>query len=275
MGVVTVAMLRTQLRERAWEWISRNDDSFRADGEAADTHAFIKRTAELATVAEVLAHNGDARGREMVETCWKRFECGAALARVAHFPAVVTAYVPFYRQGLRDAKLETALAASAHSATTPDVRLLVACALRACELPSPWDLEELLAASIIGQRPPSWRITDRDAYVITHVILYLAPTNALSNEHRNYLRRTLPVWIAIFGRAQHVDLVAELVMAAHALGDCVAHPEWSILCDAQEADGLVVFRSDWRGRVPPEQRFANNYHSTLVAFAACVMCTHN
>jgi hypothetical protein len=249
----------------------------RARDEAADSLPFVKRTAELAFIAATLADAGDPDGRAMLERCWTRLGRGAVLLHLAAtIPAVATVYVPFWRHGLRSPALERAMVSIAPAAAEPATRLLIACALRACELPAPWPLEALLDASWLGGFPATWRITDREAYVVTHLVLYLAPAGLLPARYRTYLRRALPAWIALFARAGDLDLVAELIMAAHALGDCVDTTEWQLLIDAQEPDGLVPFRLAWKGReAPAETRFRCNYHSTLVALAACAMCSHD
>lgn len=237
---------------------------------------FVKRTAELAVIAATLLDVGHPDGRILLEKCWGRLGNGATLEKLAPaVPAVATIYVAFWRHGLRSDVLERALVEAAPAAEEPAVRLLVTCALRVCGLPAPWDLEELLRDSWIGGLPPTWQVTIHDAYIATHVVLFLAPAGLLPELYCRYLRRAVPVWFALFARAGHVDLVGELIMTAHALGDCVAPTEWQYLFDAQEPDGLVPFRLAWRGReVPVHTRFQGNYHSTLVGLAACTMCQH-
>jgi hypothetical protein len=263
---------------RARAWVTAHDASFaRMPDEPPDSLPFVKRVAELAVIADVLIRVGDPDGRTLLETCWDRLERGAIIARLAPAtPPVATVYVPFWRHGLRNAELETAVVASASAVDERPVQLLITCALRACELTAPWDLDALLRDSWLGSFPGTWQVSSREAYIATHIVLFLAPTELLPAAYRTYLRRAIPAWIALFARAGDLDLVAELVMTAHALGDCVDAAEWQFLFAAQEPDGLMPFRLAWRGQeVPAEARFLANYHSTLVTLAACATCSHD
>jgi hypothetical protein len=106
-----------------------------------------------------------------------------------------------------------------------------------------------------------------------HVVWFLAPCGLLPDEFARYVRRSLPAWIGWFVRAGELDLVGESIMTAHALGECVPECEWQVLGDAQEPDGLLPFKAEWRGRdVPARARFEANYHSTLIALGAAAMC---
>lgn len=272
-----LAEARATARARARGWIATHDAAFaRGPDEAVDALAFVKRVAELAVIADALIGAGDPDGRAVLETCWDRLERGAVLARLAPAtPPVATVYVPFWRHGLRNEELERLLVAAAAAVDERPVRLLITCALRACELAAPWDLDAQLRDSWLGSIPATWQVSSREAYIVTHVVLFLAPANLLPVPYRTYLRRAIPAWIALFARAGDLDLVAELVMTAHALGDCVDAAEWQFLLAAQEDDGMMPFRLAWRGQqVAAEARFLANYHSTLVTLAACAMCTH-
>jgi hypothetical protein len=272
-----IAVARASARQRAWDWVVDHDELFvLAPYEQPSEQAFIKRTGELAAIAAVLVDANHTNARELLDRSWARLGHGDRLATLAIHPAVATVYVPFWRHGLRHRELERVLVANAKTIEQPQVRLLVAGALGACELAAPWDLDELLAESWLGAFPATWSITEQDAYVVTHLIFYLAPAGLLPARYRTFLRRAIAVWIGLFARAGDMDLVAELIMAAHVLGDCVDVMEWKFLLDAQEPDGLVPFRRAWRGlRAPPALRFQANYHSTLVALAACAMCSHD
>ncbi len=273
----TLAEIRFAAGLLAQTWVERHEHWFaRGAGEGACAGPFVKRTAELAVIAAQLIDGGYRSGRPLLERCWERFDKGAELVKLAATsPVVATIYVAFWRHGLRSPDLEHMLTRDLYATDDASVRLLSACALQACGLPAPWDLAGLLRDSWVGGMPPTWQVTPHEAYVATHVALFLAPTGQLPDGYRAYLRRAIPVWIALFARAGDLDLVGELIMTAHLLGDCVDPTEWRYLLDAQEPDGLVPFRLAWRGRaVPPEVRFHGNYHSTLVTVAACAMCCH-
>ena len=261
------------LGERALEWIERHE----AELVGADDPALVlKYNGELAAIAALLADRGDARGAALLARCWARLEHGRRLQReVAKAPALATMYPPFWRHGLRDDGFELAAVAAAASAGDATLRLLIACALHACDLASPWQLDDLLAASCLGRMPPTWKVTLRDVYVAAHVVLFCAPRGQLADDHVRYVLRSAPVWIADLARGGELDLLGELVMTVHALGACVPPCEWQVLVDAQDCDGMIPFRLAWRGRdVAPLVRLRGNYHSTLVAIGASAMCRH-
>jgi uncharacterized protein DUF6895 len=261
-----------RLGERARAWLDRSIPEFPviADGESA--LLAIKRIGELAMLAGTLIDHGDATARPWLELCWRWFDHGAALARVtAEQPAFAAIYPSFHRHALRSEEVERAIGGALPAVVDPALRLLLASALAWCGLASPWDVDRLLDESWLASEPATF--DTRAAYVATHVVLFLAPVGRLGERHRRYVNRSLPSWIVRFAREGDLDLAAEMIMVAHALGHCVPERDWSVLADAQEDDGLVPFRAAWRGRaVPPRTRFCANYHSTLVALAAASMC---
>ncbi len=272
-----LAERRRGVRQLAQAWVRAHEPEFGlASDDPEERQSFLKRNSELAAIAGMLVDAGDAEARGWIERCWQRFERGAVLAReIETMPALATTYVPFWRHGLRSAELEHAIASHAARATHPALRMLIGCALRACELPAPWDVDQLLAESWLASEPATWLITAEQAYIAAHVVLFLAPRGLVPAQHVPYLLRSLPVWIAHFVRAGDLDLLAELVVVAHALGTCVPASEWQVLIDAQETDGMVPFRLAWRNReVAPHVRFHGNYHSTLLTLAACATCAH-
>lgn len=263
-----------KLGERARAWLDRSIPEFRVIAAGESVPLAIKRIGELAMLAGTLVDHGDATARPWLELCWRWFDHGAVLARVtAEQPAFAAIYPSFHRHALRSEEVERAIAGALPAIVDPALRLLQASALAWCGLPAPWDLDGLLDESWLASEPTTALIATRDAYVATHVVLFLAPVGRLGERHRSYVTRSLPAWLAHFARVGDLDLVAELIMVAHVLGQCVPECEWSVLADAQEDDGLVPFRAAWRGRsVPPRTRFRANYHSTLVALAAAGMC---
>jgi hypothetical protein len=266
---------RRLLGERARAWIDASLDQFPIAGEGEGVQEPAKRNAELATVAALLLDGGeDARARAWLALAWDRFGSGAQLARdIEAQPALVAVYPAFRRHGYHSPEADGAAASVWARVDDPTVRLLLACSFAGAGMAAPDALDRLLDDSILGRQPATWLIDERAAYVITHIVLFLAPKHALAERHRRYLARSLPVWISRSAAGGYLDLVAEFIMVAHALGECVPACEWQVLIDAQESDGLVPFRGAWRGReVPPRVRFVANYHSTLVAYAAAAMC---
>ena len=258
------------LGERARAWLDHSLSEFPVIADGESVPLAIKRIGELAMVAGILVDHGDATARPWLELCWQWFDHGAALARwTADQPAFAAIYPAFHRHALRSDDVERAIAGALPAIVDPALRLLQASALASCGLPSPWDLDALLDESW----PAAPLVDARAAYIATHVVLFLAPVGRLAERHREQVRRSLPQWIARFAGAGDLDLVAEMIMVAHALGGCVPEADWNVLADAQEDDGLVPFRAAWRGRsVPPRVRFRASYHSALVTLAAASMC---
>jgi hypothetical protein len=266
---------RRLLGERALAWLDAALNDFAAAPSGESALEQFKLNGELATAAAIMLDCGEnPTARRWLKSCWNRLEDGQLLLRaVGQHPSLAAVYTPFRRHGYKCAELEQTLQTAVLRVEDPPVRLLLACALRSCGLPAPWDVNQLLGESWLAGEPGTWLIDTREAYVITHVALYLEPVGLLAEHHRRYILRSLPVWIAVFVKAGHLDLLAELIMIAHVFGECVPDCEWQVLLDAQEEDGMVPFRLAWRNRkVAPKVRFLANYHSTLVALAAAAMC---
>ena len=266
---------RRHLGERARAWIDASLDEFAIAVESEGVLSPAKRHGELATVAALLLDGGDnVRAQAWLDLAWDRFGSGELLAReIQTQPALAAVYPAFRRHGYRSAELDGAVASVWDRVDDPTLRLLLACSVAGTEIAAPWPLDQLVDDSIVGREPPTWQVDDRTAYVISHVVLFLAPTRTLGERHRRYIARSLPAWLGRFAVAGYLDLVGEMVMVAHALGECVPDSEWQVLVDAQEPDGLMPFRAAWRGReVPARLRFIANYHSTLIAYAAAAMC---
>lgn len=259
-------------RARAWVENALSEFPVIVDGESVPLA--IKRVGELAMVAGTLVDHGDPSARPWLDLCWRWFDDGAMLARaITAQPAFAALYASFHRHALRSAEVEHAIAGALPGAADPALRLLLASALAWCGLTAPWDLDALLAQSWLAAAPASAPIPARDAYIATHVVLFLAPVGRLDAQLLDRIDDALPVWLEQFARAGDLDLVGELIMVAHALGHCVSRRWWDVLAGAQEDDGLVPFRAAWRGRpVPARTRFRANYHSTLAALAAASMC---
>jgi hypothetical protein len=268
---------RRLLGERARAWIDASLDEFAIAVDSEGVLSPAKRHGELATVAALLLDHGEnAHARSWLDLAWKRFDGGELLVReIEAQPGNAAVYPAFRRHGHRTGELDEAIASVWNRIADPTLRLLLACSVAGTEIAAPMPLDKLLDDSIVGREPATWLVDEHAAYVITHVALFLAPTHSLPERHRRYIARSLPVWLARFALAGYLDLVGEMVMVAHALGECVTDSEWQVLVDAQEPDGLMPFRAAWRGReVPPRSRFVANYHSTLTAYAAAAMCTH-
>jgi hypothetical protein len=264
-----------RLGEKARAWIDASLEELGTAHEGEGALGPIKRAGELAmTAALTLDRLDDPGARAWLELCWGRLDDGRALVHaIEGEPGVVAMYPAFHRHGLRSALVEEAIAAAVPRIDHPILQLLVACSLAPTGLEMPWQLDRLLRESFLDEEPATWLVNDRQAYVITHVALFLSPAELLPERYRRWILRSAPAWIALFARAADLDLVGELVMVTHVLGACAHTNEWKLLEDAQEDDGIVPFRLSWRGRaVPPRTRLIANYHSTLVAFGAAAMC---
>jgi hypothetical protein len=131
------------------------------------------------------------------------------------------------------------------------------------------------------------RSTENDAYSITHDVFYLSdwgcsPVRGLSPAVRRRTSRTVDELLGMHVYARHWDLVGELLLAAHFLGNTRTgfyRCGWHALHDAQEPDGAVPGPTYDAGEVEAraeEQRrtylFTECYHPTLVAALVGALC---
>jgi hypothetical protein len=288
-GAVTAA---GPVLSRARSWVQENRPRFGlpalADRGFVDA---LKPLGELALTGQVLAERlGDPVGEAWIGWAWAQTHGGDLLARVLEehheLVGLASLYTVFHRAGLRSSKFEQRLAwllgldAVRHLEFVPWRRLELARNLDELGMCSPWVAEESLAQTWLACTPEPWVMSESTGYSLTHTVFYATDfghrPHGLGDELRGHLATWLPVWVRLFAGQSNLDLVAELGMAAQ----CVDLPgvEEEVvrrLSEAQHGDGMVPGpvrpREETASVDAPARRFAQNYHTTLVALMAAAM----
>lgn len=146
-------------------------------------------------------------------------------------------------------------------------------------------LSDLFPLTMLARRPPLHYLTTADVYCLTHAIFYLtdfgfADPVAIDPSDLVEFRETVEQLIGLSVRLRDWDLASELLVCAHCLKSGptgLKHAAWHALVEAQLEDGSVPApRFDPKGaearRSPATYAFENNYHTTLVAALAAVLC---
>jgi hypothetical protein len=268
--------IRDEVAQGALRWLRASTRRLRRARRIED----VKRLTEIAIVADLLHRRREAgeplvpldETRRLLRGCWTALSRGEAIralvVRDGAWGFLATSYVPFFRHGLRSATLERTLR---EVLSTTEYRPLhfarwVAAAQRALggAIGHPPRAVSRWPARWLGRRP-----TVADVYVLTHDVFLGTDFGRRPPGHpmRHALRRRLPDLLERCARKGLLDLVAELAIVAHCLGDCVPATVWQSLWSAQRQDGTVPFSRR-------SHSIHRDYHSTLVTLAACAVCLH-
>ncbi len=142
-------------------------------------------------------------------------------------------------------------------------------------------LEDLYAASILGQRPCPLYLDENAVYALTHVLMFLygfglrRPAREQMID-RGELQRLLSRLLIIACQEHHWDLLAELLLCwdcADLAATAVSEASWRALLNAQEPGGAVpgpetALPPGRTAANPPLGAFAHRYHTTLVCIIA-------
>ena len=289
-----MASLGDEIARRGLAWIAGHHAEFRVPLDAGPPRFFLglKMVAELAQTADVLLQYGvgdPAVLRSWIERGWRELRGGDLLARAiaAHEDLILlaTAYVPFHRHGMASRAVEEVIRErGARAVVAPARRFYLAWALDALGMESPVPFGEALRASPLGAprdlAAPGWE----EAYGFTHAVFYATGWGLrradLPGDIAAHLPQDLPIWLGWCERNGKIDLLAELIMVAHCIGEaCAPTSAWRALAAAQDPDGMVSesagedahpLGTDDRAR----NRVLRNFHPTLVAITAGAMCRH-
>jgi len=272
--------LRRLIEQRALAWLEAHLDRFampRVGG--AHELASVKALGELGLVIRLVQQAARSRNDDLLAATGARLavfarreldDCERIAPLVERTPALsllVLVYAIFHRLGARAPTLERVLAQ--HLDKVPrSIAMMVARAATAVGLEPPCSVEEALAWTAFGERRPPWALTRAQVYETTHVIFSLTdyaaeplPVGA------DYVRTWLPVWLRHYQDIGHHDLVCELISSWHCVEpNCVPRAAWQHLHAAQRPDGTVPYAA-----TPGE---GLDYHSTLMALAAALVCEH-
>jgi hypothetical protein len=150
-------------------------------------------------------------------------------------------------------------------------KLELAVALERLGLPSPLTPAAAFARTWLAQRPEAWALTPRIGYQVTHAVFHVTDFGArperLPPDTRAYLADWLPVWMAYAARLEHLDLLAEFVMATALSGleDGVDDALATLL------NGLTADFANPGKRAA--KAFAERYHLVLVSLMAGLAAT--
>lgn len=147
-------------------------------------------------------------------------------------------------------------------------------------------LSVLYKDTLIYKLPSPLHVSTSDVYGITHAIFYLSDfgrvdVRTIMGDRFEATCRLLTWLLGIYTRASNWDIVGELLICCHCLR-CKAEPlfgvSWNALINAQTSAGDVTGpyfdpRSSRlrKAHTAIQYRFAENYHTTLVATAACLL----
>jgi len=146
-------------------------------------------------------------------------------------------------------------------------------------------MAESFAQTMLAQRPPLHYLTSADVYCLTHTIFYLTdfgfdPVDGIKSTELDAYRGMVEQLLGLQVRLRDWDLAAELLICTY----CLKSPSSEVqsaamraLTAAQLVDGSVPApRFDPKGedarRAGASYAFEHNYHTTLVAALAAILC---
>lgn len=268
--------MRDACLRRAFGWLVWASRGLEPPHSVAD----VKRLCEFALVADLLQRRrrkmlrglvAPTFARRLLTSCWSALGCGEILRTYVEGDRsgglFVTAYPPFFRNGLRNAGLERALRRVLRTTEyrPVDFAILVAGAQRL--------LQGALGRPRAGydRWPARWTRpcpTTREVYLLAHAVFYETDfgrtPHRLRRENRRALTCRLPDLFERFARVGQFDVVAELALVACSIGHPVPRAAWQVLEAAQRGDGRIRFT---RRR----HRDARDDHTTLAAIMAAVL----
>ena len=270
---VTAPVARERLRplvDGAIGWLEKSADRFTtAPTDALSAMMHHKAIGELALVAERLGFAGERQGvaawrrksKSLLELAIAQLGDGAGLVEMIetapHLAAMVTILPPFQRAGAPITALRDVCVRHAGSAAR-EVAYLVARALRELGAPTPWDLETAWGWTRVASQPAPWRMSLAELYLPLHEIWHRAEDPWPEDDPaRRYVERWLPVWMRHLALVGQHDLLAEVLIAWHAvLRQPAPAFAWETLLAAQRPDGAIP-PGGGEGILPDE------YHATL------------
>jgi hypothetical protein len=141
--------------------------------------------------------------------------------------------------------------------------------------------QEFIGRSMLRHRLLATRLTERASYQLTHDIMFLAgfdrmPGVVLDLLDRPNLQTVLADLIVRFASEAHWDLLGELLLCWDCLrlpqSDRVYRSGWALLLAQQSSDGSLPGPPSPKNApvdtAADGERFANRYHTTLVAILA-------
>ena len=170
---------------------------------------------------------------------------------------------------------------------TPSQTMDLVSALDACRVRHGFPpMDDLLARSIVGRRPPVDQLADADVYDLTHVVfaacdMGLGQRPPLPPDTLRWSTSATGALLRLYLDERDWDLVGELLLVCRCLG-ITPEPVFSrarrALVDAQAGDGSVPDTSYSASRASTKRgeerrlyEFGSNFHPTIVAMEAAAL----
>jgi hypothetical protein len=234
--------------------------------EACALAQYIK-DGDLGTIEPFLREHAD----EWITGSWRILRNGEFFADAidgdSKWVSLAMNYVPFYRHGLRNERLERLIVERVHEVEDAwFIRLALACALQHMGIPSKLDIDAL-TAECWAMRLGGYQWADPPrAYETTHVAMWLADLKRLPPTLSERLREWSPAWMESYRNVSNPDVLAELVMMAHYYPPgCASEDIWKWLLSRQDPDGSFP-------QMDIPSRALGRYHATVVAAIALAVC---
>jgi len=273
--------------DRACAWVERQRPAFRVERKRESIAAAVKAVAELAHAADFLLRSPAARhhaaAQAWLDQAWAELEQGELLRElIAANPRLIpfaTALLPFHLRGYRNPTLVSTIAAQARCVRMGPLNwTLLVPVLRLLDLdPTPEMCAQADSLSVLQSQPHAQAMPADAVYVLTHECMYACGLGRYplrgTESQAAYLRHVLPELVERFVDMKDADIVAELLLACHAVAIQPTARAEQILITAQIADGCVmtVDASQLPATILPRfshPRLGRHYHTTLVAIMA-------
>ncbi|MGE0398133.1 MAG: hypothetical protein AB7T06_15635 [Kofleriaceae bacterium] len=275
--------MNSEALARACQWVDTNLEKFAIGADPTAIMATLKATTELFHAADYLVRTDDERWIAIGER-WKAYASrqvgegalvrGMLAASPRNLVALV-AWVPFHLAGMPDPGLTPLIIRGLRGQVIPPlIWTIVGPALRMLGIP--WQDTGVR----VGGKPISmlaWRVSPQvmpqdAAYLLAHECMYVTKwgleASTLDTTTSVYVAEALPALALRF--AHDADLVAELIMATHALHlPCASPDAWRVLERAQtEAGNIDGPAPDSMFQRFPHPSLGRTYHTTLAAIMA-------
>jgi hypothetical protein len=266
--------------QSALSWIDQNLAQFAIPSEGATFANSVRPISELAVAGDLLVRAGRADvGRRYLEHAWHALRDGQFLVDIiAQGPqnaGLAYGYAPLYRNQLRNATLDEALAARARQPGVPPLhRLTLATTLEAIGQSNPWTVSGLLEQVWAKRLHLPWSQNAIDLASTAHDVFFVSDfgrsLDQISEPELGKLEKWLPVWVHELAKNGLLELLAQMIAAWHcAMPKCVDSDAWGALHDNQAPDGSI----------PPEPNKGAGFLSlqapTLYTVMALALCTHD
>jgi len=285
-------MIDAVLRACAWIETRLGDLAIDRSLDPSRRMAALKAFGDLAHAADILERSAQpalaAIGQRWMELAVRQLAGGERIreliaAAPIYAPAAVM-FLPLHLSGRPCPALYATLAAQIRGAELPPLAWTML--VPSLEL---YDIEptavmraQARRMSVLAAGTAAALLPQDAAYVLVHECMYATRWGRCpprwDRDTSAYVAQTLPELIERRTADRDADLVAELILAAHAaLGACAAPRAWDALLAAQTPAGNVEPLARLVTMFPrlPHPVLTRTYHTTLVSIMAWTACGHH